>query len=769
MKLTFKRLLAWCLCLVLCTALLPMPSLAVDAYSVIPQTHYGSYSTLSTIYDQGDCFSMQGMTLDSNYTYCLKVNTNTDALACIVRTSKSTGDKTVMTNASTGTYYFTNLGHANSMDNFWLNGYNQLLVTAGTKLVRLTISGTALTVAGTYTVKYNGSELSMASAQVMQANDDLLKLVIKSGRTLYTGTVDPRTSSATVNVTKLCTLNVAQARVKGQIYDFTDFLNQGMDYHDGKIFLPLSGDTQAEVSVVLVYDIEGASGTLKNDPTLSFRVTSSTYAALFEIEDVAICQETGRLYFNTNRRKSSSDTNYDSCSYFDDYVYDPTVSTLGPADYRWEMENDRLVSKMDDGATFNNATQFHGGISGGVISYGLFNLSRSVVLQHDLPWVVEWKSSGTFTGGALLLASAITRAYPNAPYLYRAEGNKLIGFGYNDGSTYHNYGIKLSDHGIDGSAEHVYRLTNKVGNGSNMVYLSIDGTELGAMNNYFLGSTAQGTTSNWISGKDFSFSYIGAYMHSLADCKLDYLQVWAKGVPEEANSHYRWDNTGEDLTSAADTNDPIIYNGSLTGSTFTSAAFRLNKGVRLLHDQPWSIEWESQGAAASGAFLLAAAEGGKNTGAPYLFRSAGELIAFGSYDGTQHTNYGIDLDDHGIDVTQHHTYRLTNQVSDGSNMVYLYVDDVKLGAMNNAYIGTNAQGTTSNWLSGRDLTFDYIGNSQYTLNGTYDRLEIWEEGMPYTVTFTDYDGTVLSTQKYSSGQLPTPPADPVRTGNAQYT
>ena len=771
MKMTFKRLLAWCLCLVLVTALLPLPTLAVTAADTIPQNHYGSYETLSTIYNQGDCFSMQGMTMNSTYTYCAKVNTDTDASACIIRTNISTGAKTVMINGATGGYYFSNLGHANCLDTEWFGNCNQLLVTGGYNLIRLKISGSTLTTAGTYTASYNGSSLSMTAVQIMNATEHELKLLVKNGRNLYTGTLNPAASSGNIVLTKLCSLNISSARLKGQTYDFSSYLQQGMDYHDGKLFLPLSGNSQMDTSVVLVYDLKGATGELKNDPTLSFRIISSSYAALFEIEDVAVCPQTGRLYFNTNRRMSSSDTNHDSCSYFSDYVYDPTMSTTGPGDYRWETVNNELVSVTDGGCTFNQATQFFGHFENNVMTNGLFSLSRSVMLKHDSPWVVEWKSSGTFFGGALLMASARIRNIANAPYLYRAQGNSVIALGYYNGSQFNNYGINLSDHGIDSTVEHVYRLTNKVSNGSNMVYLSVDGKELGAMNQYFVGSTAQGTTSTWVSGKDFTFSYFGSYMHPIADCKLDYLQVWAEGEPSEAKE-YRWETSGSDLNATVGGNETTIYNGSVSGNTYSSATFRLDAPVRLLHDRTWNVEWESEGAFAGGAFLLSAAEGGASKNAPYLFRYSNGLVVMGNYDGSKHSNYGIDLTKHNIDITQKHTYRLSNQVeANGSNMVYLYVDDVLLGAMNNVFYGLEDQNTTSDWVSGKDFTFDYLGNIAYPMNGTYSYLEVQEEdaGEPCIITFRDYNGYLLSTQVCRKGQIPTPPEDPVRSPDVKYT
>ena len=778
MKQALKRMLAFCLCLAMVAVLLPqftLPVRAVDAADVISQRHYGSYDTLSTIYNQGDCFSMQGMTLDSNYTYCAKVNTDTDASACIIRSSKSDGSKTVMINSATGGYYFSNLGHANALDLVHANGYNQMFVTAGSTLVRLTMSGSYLTTAGTYTATYNGTSASMTAVQVMSACDTEIKVLVKTGRTLYTATLDPRASSGNLELVKLCTLNIASARLKNSTHDFSSYLQQGFDFHDNKVFLPLSGNTQMDTSVVLVYDLEGATGELQNDPTLSFRVISSAYAALFEIEDVAICQETGRLYFNTNRRKSSSDTDHDSCSYFKSYAYDPSMSTLAPADYRWETVNNELISTTAGGGTYNLPTMFHGSITDNVMTHGLYSLSRSVMLKHDSPWIVEWKSSGSFTGGGMLLATGKNSKVPNAPFLFRYKDSSIISLGYYTGSQHNNYGIKLSDHGIDGAAEHVYRLTNKIASdGSNMVYLSVDGVELGAMNNYYIGINSQGTTSDWVNGQDFTFSYIGSYNHPLTDCNLSYLQVWADGAAD-VSDNFRWETNGDTLTSASGggltENAATIYSGSVSGTTYTNACFRLDQSVVLLHDRPWSVEWQSEGSINGGTFLFSAAEGGMTKNAPFLFRYGNSsLIAFGYYDGTRHANYGLLLSDYDIDSTVSHVYRLTNHVDyDGSNMVYLYVDDVLLGAMNNCFSGLTALNKTDNWLNGRDLVFDYVGNISYGVKGTYNYLQVREGEGSCLVEFRDYNGTLLSSRYYNPGETVVVPTEPHRASDKKYT
>lgn len=778
------KILVRILTMVVCMILLALPIFegfpeagAVSANDVLPQKHYGDYLTLNNVPDSGSCYSMQGMTVGKDYAYCAKIGSN-DAVQMISRISKTDGSRISMTNAATGTIYFTNLGHANALDITYLGGCDQLFVTAGATLVRLTINGTTLTTAGTYTFRIGDTATGMTAVQIMCAEEDVVQVIAKSGKTLYTGTLDPRASSGEIVLTKLCMLNLINVRVNRVEGDYSSWTQQGFDYHDNKIFLPLFANTTEKIntSVVLVYDIAGATGNnLYSDPSLSFRVTSGNYSALFEIEDVCICQQTGRLYFTTNRRKTNADTNYDSCSYFYGYTYQPDMSTLTAGDYRWETEGNTLKTVVQGGNIYNNPTRFYGSVSDeGVMSNALYNLERSVRLQHDSPWVVEWKSSGDFGNGAFLLAAGMHSRVVDAPFLFRYKQSSVIAFGYYNGQSHLCYGITLSDYGIDGTAEHVYRLTNKIAaDGSNMIYLSVDGRELGAMNNYYIAYYDQGKTDNWVSGRDFSFSYLGSYNHPLSNVKLDYLQVWADGVPDPPDV-YRWETQNDALTEISGDgltpNKPYMYTGTVSGGSYSNATHRLTDSVILLHDRPWSLEWQSEGVVSGGTYLFAAMEGQLHKDAPYIYRyGSSGLLSIGRYDGSSHQRSGLNLADYGIDGTQSHVYRLTNKIAaDGSNMVWLSVDGQELGPMNRAYEGTTDLGTTTDYLVGQDLCFDYLGTWSGTMKAAYSYLQVWEDGVPCSYEFRDEDGTLLSSGTLAAGQVPPVPQDPVKTSDQQY-
>lgn len=741
MHFTKTRFLVWLLLAVMMICILPWSAQSTLAAN---SGYYTDYGTILQLYNLNGCTGMQGMTVDDTYLYNVKVNSSTEDSAFIARTHKDTGSTVYLTDSSTGSQYFSYLGHANDLELDTIAGVDTMFIATSTtgnySLVRMVLDGTTLTKVANYATTYNGTVTAISSAKVLSKNDTDITLLIKKGKYLYTTTVGVYDTSGTLELNHVFTLDTANVTINGVCNDFSDYLGQGFEYIDGKIFVPMACADPMNKGCIAVYNIEGASGTIRNDPSLSFWIESSTYANKFELESCAICPTDGILYFNTNAAKTSSDANYDGIHYVKNYVYDPSHGTDRIGSYRWELSDNTMNSVPTGGGSWNNAILHTGKISDGSFADVRYALSKSVILNHDEPWIVEWKSSGSWTDGSLLFSSASMSKYEGNTYLFRRKNSSLIALGEYSGGTFYNYGVTLSDYGIDGTAEHVYRLCNRINtDGSNMVYLYVDGRELGPMNNYHLAGSSQGTTSNWVSGKDFTFSYMGTDQHPLTDCGISYIQVWGKGVLDQADEPniYRWDTQEDTLTSQSDfgytENTARSMHGSCTNGIYTDSQFRLTEPVVLLHDRPWSIQWQSEGAWSGGSLLLAGAEHCKTKNAPILYRGQNStLIAFGMYDGSQYNNYGVNLSDHNIDGTAAHTYRLTNRIAaDGSNMVYLYVDGKELGAMNNYHIGGTSQKTTSDWLNGQDLVFSYLGTYQMPITDcSMDYLQIWEYGIP---------------------------------------
>ncbi|MBQ7344533.1 MAG: hypothetical protein IJW45_00535, partial [Oscillospiraceae bacterium] len=432
-----------------------------------------------------------------------------------------------------------------------------------------------------------------------------------------------------------------------------------------------------------------------------------------------------------------------------------------PSVFRWETQDDQMTPISQFGYTTNNVTVLGGSCTDGTYTNYYNRLEEPVVLMHDRPWVMEWKTP-SWSGNTMLFSSGDTALKLNASYLYRSAD--IVAFGYCDGSKCHSYGIMLADHGLDATAGHTYRLTNKISSdGTNMIYLTVDGVELGPMDRYYLGSEYQGSTADFVNGKDFTFPYMGNYNYGLQQ-SYDYIQVWENGIPgDDTLDKYRWEGSGSSFKNI--TTDDFVANtanrviGSISGSVFNEATYRLDTPIVLQHDKPWSVSWSSSGTwagSAGGAFLLSASQTTSKTNAPYLYRRKDSgMIGFGVYNGSRHVQYGLQLSDFGIDGTIEHTYTMTNRINDdGSNMVYLSVDGVELGAMDNYFVGASSQGTTSDWLSGKDFTFRYIGTPRFPLsNVTLGYLEV-DEGI-HTHSFGGWTVSEAATCTADGSQIRT--------------
>ena len=202
-----------------------------------------------------------------------------------------------------------------------------------------------------------------------------------------------------------------------------------------------------------------------------------------------------------------------------------------PQSYRFETVDDQLISVTTDSNVENTVTQISGSITDGFYNQGHFSLDTEIALLHSRNWAVEWKVKGT---PSMLLLSGASTSSGNTNgdcYIFvRAIGDiPIITIGEYAGSRFDNYACQYDNNYIDDF--HIYRLENKIDDhGNNMVYLYIDGVEIGVLNMFYNGATNQNSTSNWINGKDFYFSYIGTvgtdHRHPISDCYLEYLQVW---------------------------------------------------------------------------------------------------------------------------------------------------------------------------------------------------------------------------------------------------
>ena len=206
--------------------------------------------------------------------------------------------------------------------------------------------------------------------------------------------------------------------------------------------------------------------------------------------------------------------------------------------YHWEMQESGLVSVTDGNATENNLTLVQGSVVDGVLNKVQYTMAQEIVLEHDRPWVIEWKAAGngnSYYGGKFLNS---TSSDSHAQYLYiPADSRGMVAWGVSSDSA--NYGFQLNKMGIDYRKEHTYRIENRIADdGVNTIYLIVDGVEIGAMTTgYRTSANSSGSAGsmieepkNWANGKDLFVNGIGASgSFLLNNMKLFYLKVWENG------------------------------------------------------------------------------------------------------------------------------------------------------------------------------------------------------------------------------------------------
>ena len=290
--------------------------------------YYNTYSTVATIPNENGCNRAQGFAVGSSYVYTAKCNDD-ESKQVIYRTKMSDGTITIMTNGDTSSTYTTSLGHANDMDTCTIDGKYHLFVatmkTGSESLVKLQYSGNTYTQLGGYTLKCNGENIAISGVKKYAKDENYVYFLFfvydgtEDSVGVYRGQVPMTANSGTVNITHSFDIDIASALVNGSaVSKLENFTRQGIGYiaSTDQLLVPLTNDN---VSIILVYDnASTAAGTVMANPDLSFRITSSSYPYLFEIEG---CDETtGKLYFNCNRKTNSSDISNDAICYFKNFT-----------------------------------------------------------------------------------------------------------------------------------------------------------------------------------------------------------------------------------------------------------------------------------------------------------------------------------------------------------------------------------------------------------------------------------------------------------------
>ena len=187
---------------------------------------------------------------------------------------------------------------------------------------------------------------------------------------------------------------------------------------------------------------------------------------------------------------------------------------------------------------------------------------------------------------------------------------------------------------------------------------------------------------------------------------------------------YNWSFNGTNLVSdpaEGDLDNSLkLLGGSVTDGAFNAIRYQISRSICLNHDQEWGIEIQlSNWNAASGSMILSGGAAA-TTGQPYLyFRPTDYFVGFGYYDGAKYNNYGVTLKNYGIACGEgSHTYRFVNRIAaDGSNAIWLFVDDEEIAPLTEYYVNSTLTDANSNDLSGMDFVMSYIGTSDFAVKG----------------------------------------------------
>ena len=216
-----------------------------------------------------------------------------------------------------------------------------------------------------------------------------------------------------------------------------------------------------------------------------------------------------------------------------------------------------------------------------------------------------------------------------------------------------------------------------------------------------------------------------------------------------SSANYHWTYNASSHTMTAEGSGDSAANTVTTHRDGSKYYYELNTPVHLNHDQPWVMEYDIKN---PGDFVLSPLSHISSTSQKAcLFTQGSTMLSFclrKEGHGTAEVYpirdfYGTPMDGlFSFSASTIYTYRLENEIhSDGSNMVYLTILDTATGdvvlnktAMDDHYQYSALQEETTkhsdadNWVSGKDVVIQYIGNQEYPFSADYFDLRIWENG-----------------------------------------
>ena len=319
--------------------------------------------------------------------------------------------------------------------------------------------------------------------------------------------------------------------------------------------------------------------TLKDDFDFSGEYSAAT-AKGFDTSTSMLLTLVGRLFLNEYSWSASAS-------------FDLTVPNLCSHDkqtenYRWEFNGTELYAVTGEGLTENPLTPINYTANDGT-SRTYYQIRETVRLYHERPWTVEFRMAGY---GSFIMSRG-ENGWDTGPFLCRGLGDYVFGGQYfitpvdeedtNPIFGMDLHGIRLKDHNCYISQMNTYRLENRIAeDGTNMVYLIVNGEELGPMNNaYYWADTSIGASSlenlgktdGWFTGTDFGLNYIFNIWQPYKDSiDIEYIQVWENGQDAEPYTYYTFSERPATCTEAGGVVRNCLFCGASYLEEVTEAA-----------------------------------------------------------------------------------------------------------------------------------------------------------------------------------------------------
>ncbi len=329
-------------------------------------------------------------------------------------------------------------------------------------------------------------------------------------------------------------------------------------------------------------DVVGGSRVRITLRRTALTVDSITYHAELKVSD--------DFDFNGSQNSASDLGNWlVGSSFIDTYSWDAAAdfsfTVTNPcahktSNYRWGFNGIDVVSDSADGTVKNPLTKIQTRKStDGTLYNPYYRTDKAVFLNHKLPWILEMRVQGSAN---LMLAASKSYVHEETFLLKGSTtlygGYTLIHKEFNEEKgkevtkyTRHQYGINFGKLKYKYKDWHTFRLENRLlEDGSNMVYLLVDGNDLGPMVDYYISvGGVQNTTGTWFAGKDFCINFIGnnSFKINPEKISIEYIQIWENGADNAPYSYFETTAAAPTCTEPGKT----VHTCSLCGASYSEA------------------------------------------------------------------------------------------------------------------------------------------------------------------------------------------------------